>query len=185
MITRYRFDPGRSRFTVQAFATGLLSFLGHSPAFAVRDWTGTARFDGGMVQKLRLEITVRAESLQLMDQVRPADRQEIERAMRGEVLEIVTYPEIRFETAEVASQTIGPGRSRLRLYGRLALHGVTQPHPVEADLVVYDDGIRLSGESALRLSDYAIRPVTAAGGMIKLKDEVRLSFDLTGLPEGP
>ena len=30
--------PGQSRFTVQAFAAGLLSFLGHSPTFAVRDF---------------------------------------------------------------------------------------------------------------------------------------------------
>ncbi len=47
MTARYRLDPGQSRFTVQAFATGLLSFLGHSPTFAVRDFAGAVRFDGG------------------------------------------------------------------------------------------------------------------------------------------
>ena len=37
-MNRYRIDPGRSRFTVQAFATGLLSAFAHSPTFAVRDF---------------------------------------------------------------------------------------------------------------------------------------------------
>jgi hypothetical protein len=35
------------------------------------------------------------------------------------------------------------------------------------------------------MSDHRIRPVTALGGAIKLKDELSLSFDLVGLPEGP
>ena len=39
-MTRYRLGPELSQFTVQAFASGMLSFLGHSPTFAVRDCTG-------------------------------------------------------------------------------------------------------------------------------------------------
>ena len=44
MTVRYRLDPVRSRFTVQAFATGLLSFLAHSPTFGVRDFAGEMSF---------------------------------------------------------------------------------------------------------------------------------------------
>jgi hypothetical protein len=43
-MVRYTLDPASSRFTVQAFATGLLSALGHSPTFAVREFTGEWRF---------------------------------------------------------------------------------------------------------------------------------------------
>ena len=43
MTTRYRFDPSLSRFTVRAFASGLLSFVGHSPTFAVRQFAGARR----------------------------------------------------------------------------------------------------------------------------------------------
>ncbi|HZY84092.1 MAG TPA: hypothetical protein VFE78_04635 [Gemmataceae bacterium] len=39
-MTRYRLGPELRQFTVQAFASGMLSFLGHSPTFAVRDFTG-------------------------------------------------------------------------------------------------------------------------------------------------
>ena len=51
-------------------------------------------------------------------------------------------------------------------------------------------GVRLTGESTLRLSDYRIRPVTALAGAIRLNDELRLVFDLVAWkhgcdPEGP
>jgi polyisoprenoid-binding protein YceI len=184
MTVRYRLDPGQSRFTVQAFAAGMLSFLGHSPTFAVRDFSGVVSFERGRAEEMRLELTVRADGLALVDQVRDADRREIEGTMRRDVLETAAYPEIRYEAAQVSADAVARGHYRAHIGGRLSLHGVTRPQPVDAELLVFDDGIRLRGESSLRLSDYRIRPVTALGGTIRLKDELRLSFDLAGLPEG-
>ena len=62
---------------------------------------------------------------------------------------------------------------------------MTRPHSVTAEILVFDDGLRLRGENSLRMSDYRIRPVTALGGTIRLKDELELSFDIVGFPEGP
>jgi polyisoprenoid-binding protein YceI len=182
MTTLYRIDPARSRFTVQAFATGLLSFMGHSPAFAVRDFSGTVAFEGGRVGGMRLDLNVRADSLALTGEFRAADREEIERTMRREVLETADYPQIRYEAVAASSETSSPGRYRVRLDGRLSLHGVTREHPAEAELTVFDDGLRLGGGSVVRLTDYRIRPVTALGGTIRLKDELRGTFDLAALP---
>ena len=36
----YSLVPGESRFTIQAFARGALSAFGHSPTFAVSDYSG-------------------------------------------------------------------------------------------------------------------------------------------------
>jgi polyisoprenoid-binding protein YceI len=185
MTARYRLDPGRSRFTVRAFAAGPLSFFGHSPTFAVRDFSGVIGFEGEEVKGMTLEMTINADSLELQDRVGDADRREIEGRMRREVLETAAFPEITYRSVHVAEEATSPGRYRLRIDGRLSLHGVTRPHPVVAELLVFEDGLRLRGESALRMSDYRIRPVTALGGAIKLKDELSLSFDLVGLPEGP
>jgi hypothetical protein len=38
--------------------------------------------------------------------------------------------------------------------------------------------LRTSGEFVLRQSDYQIKPVTVAGGALKLKDEVKFSFEI-------
>jgi polyisoprenoid-binding protein YceI len=164
----------------------MLSFLGHSPTFLVRDFTGTVGFEADQVAGLRLELTIRAGSLELADQAKPSDRAEIEGRMRQEVLEVASYPTITFQSSEIhQSEAIARGRHRVRLSGPLSLHGVTQLQQMEAELMVFGDGIRLRGETALRMSDYRIAPVTALGGSIRLKDELRVSFDLAAVVEGP
>jgi hypothetical protein len=55
---------------------------------------------------------------------------------------------------------------------------------MEAELLVFEDGIRLAGECPMRMSEYHIRPVTALAGAIRLKDELRIRFDVAAVPEG-
>jgi polyisoprenoid-binding protein YceI len=183
MTTRYRFDPGHSRFTARAFAAGLLSFLGHSPTFEVGDFAGVVEFPDDRSANLRPELTVGAGGLSATGEVKPADRGEIEGRMRAEVLEAVAFPEIAFRAAAASTERAATGRYRVTLAGTLALHGVARPHRVDADPEVLADGLRLRGETGLRMSDFAIRPVTALGGTIRLRDEVKLAFDPAAVPE--
>src|SRR5579871_2877157 len=113
MTAAYRMDPTRSRFTVHAYATGLLSFMGHNPTFLVRDFGGEVVFEGGKVGGMRLALTVRAESLALADSARPADRLEIEDTTRRSVLALAAHPVIRYRADEVAAETLSPGHHRL------------------------------------------------------------------------
>lgn len=185
MTTRYRFDPARSRFTAQAFATGLLSFVGHSPTFAVRAFAGTVEFPDDLVANLRLELTVPAGGLVAGDDVKPSDRREIEDRMRAEVLEPTRFPDITFRAAAAATDKLAPGRYRVTLDGTLDLHGISRPHRLAPELELFTDGVRLRGQTGLKTSDYGIRPVTALAGTIRLKDEVKLTFDLAAVPEAP
>jgi len=183
MPVRYHMDPDRSRFTVQAFAGGLLSFVGHSPTFAVRQFEGELAWEPTGSTTTDLVVIVKAESLELTGSQSPADREEIERRMRQEVLDVAAFPEIRFKADTVATSAQGGGRYQLRIMGSLALHGVTNRETINAELMLFNDGVRLSGEFPLRLSDYRTRPVVALAGAIKLKDELRLSFDIPAWKE--
>src|SRR6185312_12624207 len=49
--------------TVEAVAAGLLSFLGHSPTFAVREFAGAVEFPDDLIASLRLDLTVGAGGL--------------------------------------------------------------------------------------------------------------------------
>ncbi len=62
------------------------------------------------------------------------------------------------------------------MQGDLTLHG--QTHPVKVD-VERQNG-RHRGSAGLRQSEFGITPVTAAGGTIKVKDEVRVEFEIVG-----
>lgn len=177
MSTVYRFDASHSQFTVQAFAGGMLSFMGHNPTFAVRAFAGEFHWEPG-ADGGSLDITVPADALELMDEVRPSDRAEIENRMRQEVLEVATFPEVRFEAGDVGSQTLDKNRFALRFDGTMTVHGVPQRRTIDTELILYSDGVRILGEFPLRLSDHRIRPVTALAGAIKLQDQLRIVIDL-------
>jgi polyisoprenoid-binding protein YceI len=97
-------------------------------------------------------------------------------------LESTRYPVIRFQSRETADTRVANHQQRLRVNGTLSLRDVT--HPLNADVLMtaFTDGVRFQGQFPLSLSAFAIRPVTAVGGGIQLKDELQVSFDLAGLP---
>ena len=74
MTARYQFGSSRSQFTVQAFAAGMLSFLGHSPTFSVQEFSGEMHLDPGPPPTAKLNLIVQADSLTLVDRVSASDR---------------------------------------------------------------------------------------------------------------
>jgi polyisoprenoid-binding protein YceI len=176
---RYLIDAKGSKFTVRAFATGMLSVFGHNPTIAVADLSGEVKFASGTPEDACLKIVVQAASLAVTDDIGNKDREEIERRMQNEVLETESFPEIVYECSRASSvQRLSEGLYLVSLDGDLALHGVTRRQPVAARVTLSGDTLRAAGEFTLRLSDYEIRPVSAAGGTVKLKDELKLSFDI-------
>lgn len=177
---RYLIDAKASTFRVRAFATGMLSAFGHNPTISIPDIEGEIQFAPDSPEDASLRIVVQAASLAVADDISSKDRQEIERRMHGEVLETESYPEIIYECSRAASvQELSESFYAVSLNGELTLHGVTRVQPVLARVTVKADSVRAAGEFALRQSDYQITPVSAAGGTVKLKDELKLSFDIS------
>jgi polyisoprenoid-binding protein YceI len=174
----YRVDARRSRFIVKAFATGMLSAFGHSPTIAIRDFTGEVRFSPDHLEAASLRLQIKADSLVVTDEVSDKDRREIERQMREDVLETAQYPEIVFESTKVSAEKVMGSQYRTRINGNLSMHGVTRECVIEAQVIAGEDTLRANGEFPLRQSDFNIKPVSAVGGTIKLKDELKFSFDI-------
>ena len=175
---RYRIDAGRSNFTVQAFAEGLLSFMGHNPTFVVRRYGGDVQFAVGNTEVDSMLLLAQADTLSVLDRVSEKDKAEIENTMRADVLETAQYPEVVFVSKDVSMKKIAEGRYRVQIVGELSLHGVTRRHSIAAEAEINGEAIRARGEFALRLSDYNIKPVKALGGTLKVKDEVEFFFDI-------
>lgn len=173
-IADYLIDPGISRFTVRAFAGGLLSGLGHNPVVGIRDFSGEARWDPAAPQQASLRLRVRAVSLTVENDTSDKDRREMERAMQQEVLESARYPEIVFESSAASMN----GNGRVQIDGNLTLHGVTRQQRVPAQLAVTGDILRAFGEFSVRQTDYRIKLASVAGGALKLKDELKFTFDI-------
>jgi len=180
-LAHYRLVAEESTFTVQAFAEGLFSAFGHDPVISVRSFNGTARFTPDTFEKAELHLSIDASSLVVANQVKEKDRLEIENTMRREVLDVQTYPEIKFDSSNVALSRLGAGRYRARLIGDLTLHGVTQRNVwITAEVTISPEMLRAKGEYQLRQTDFKIKPVSVAGGTLKIKNELKCSFDVCG-----
>ena len=175
---KYSINAMVSRFTVQAFASGFLSAFGHNPKFAIRDLSGEINFDPEHIEKSTMHLVIRATSLSVTDNISDKDRREIEGEMRDKVLEIAKYPEIVFDVADVTMSKADDGQANVILNGQLSLHGVTRQQKVSATIVVTGEMLRAFGEFSLRQTDYGIKPVSAVGGGLKVKDEVKFTFDI-------
>ncbi|MGA2645767.1 MAG: YceI family protein [Candidatus Sulfotelmatobacter sp.] len=174
---RYLIDAKGSTFTVRAFATGVLSVLGHSPTIAIPDFQGEVQFSSSTLEDASLRLVIQAASSTVTDDISNKDRREMERQMHDDVLEVDSYPEIIYECPRVSSvQKISEGSYSVPLDGELTLRGVTRSQPVAATVTLKGDVLRATGDFSILQSDYEIRPVSAVGGTIKLKDELKLSF---------
>jgi polyisoprenoid-binding protein YceI len=176
---RYLIDRKGSKFTVRAFATGLLSAFGHNPTFAISDFEGEALVNPNALEESSLHLVIHAASLVVTNDINDKDRDEINRRMHEEVLESDGYPDIAYECSKISVSKTGEGQYWLALNGELLLHGVTRIQPVSARVTLIGDMLRATGDFSVSQSDYEIKPVSAVGGAVRLKDELKLSFDIT------
>jgi polyisoprenoid-binding protein YceI len=175
---RYLIEARVSRFTVRAFASGMLSAFGHNPTIAIRDFAGEAQFSPDQLGSASLHVAVKAASLAVTNDVSDKDRREIEREMHENVLESAKYPEIVYDCSRISVDTPANGQYSMALYGNLTLHGVTNALKIPARVAITGDMLRAYGEFLLRQSDYNIKLVSAIGGGLKVKDELKFTFDI-------
>ena len=175
---RYAIDSKLSRFTVRAFASGVLSAFGHNPTIAVHDFAGEVQSMPDEVQGASLRLVAKAESLETVDDISDKDRREIQRQMHEEVLESSQYPEIVYECNSILGNRIRDGQYAVALNGELTLHGVTRGQTIMARGVLTDDTLRAFGDFSLLQTDYDIKLVSALGGALRVKDELKVSFDI-------
>ena len=177
-VEEYKIDPVMSRFTIRAYATGMFSSFGHNPTLAVRDFSGDAKFAPGTLEQACLTLKIKADSLAVQDNISDKDIKEIEKTMNQQVLESAKYPEIVFKTVSVSGTKSADGQYLLNLAGELTLHGVTQKQPVEAQVAIIGNTLRAHGDFSVLQTTYGIKPVSIAGGSLKLKDELKCTFDI-------
>jgi polyisoprenoid-binding protein YceI len=164
-------DVARSTLTVRVFKAGLLSALGHN--HQIRAPIARGSFDES-AEMPSVDLVVEAQQLRALDpELSEKDRAEVQQTMLGPtVLDSGRFPEIRFRS--LAVEKAGAGKWRVR--GELTLHGVTRPVVAE----VNGESGHYRGSAVVRQTDFGIQPVRAAGGTIKVKDEVRVEFEFFG-----
>ena len=181
---RYAIDPKASQFTVQAFASGLISAVAHSPKIAIREWTGTVNFIPDTLSDAKLKVVIKTSSLEVLDELRESDRRELQRVMNDDVLETRRFPEVVFESSVIGADRQKDSVYRVNVEGKLSLHGITNGQTFISQVAFGVDSFRAHGEFTLLQTDYGIHVASIAGGTLKLQDELKFRFYVVGRKQG-
>ena len=178
LADRYVIDSRASRFTVQAFATGLMARMGHNPIIGIRDFSGEMQFDPEKSEAGAFRLVIKSASLSVQNDISGKDLREIERLMNQEVLETAKFPEIVYEATSISVIRMTDMLCSATLNGKLTMHGVTRDQTIVARVALLGSMLRASGDFTLDQTDYNIKLVSVAGGALKLKDELKFSFEM-------
>jgi polyisoprenoid-binding protein YceI len=164
-----KIDIAKSVLTVRVYKSGLFSAFAHDHEVRAPIQKGT--FDE---QKRSVEFQVDARQLKVLDPgVSESDRSQVQHTMLGpKVLDSEQFKEIKFRSSSI--EAAGP--NKWTLTGDLTLHG--QTHPVKVD--VEGANSQYHGSAKLRQTEFGITPVTIGGGAIKVKDDIRIEFEIFG-----
>lgn len=156
-------DPSQSTLTIHVGKTGLFSAGGHE--HIVRAPIADGVIDDGASAR----VTFRVESARIT--VLPEDHQsEVQHTMQERVLESARFPAISFSSGQVQPA----GDSQWDVSGHLTLHGETRPVHLQ---VRYVEG-KYVGTVTIKQKDFGIQPVSAAGGTVKVKNELTIDFSI-------
>jgi polyisoprenoid-binding protein YceI len=161
-------DVQRSAIVIHVGKSGMLSAAGH-------DHTISAPISSGIVRESptpSVEFTVATAkmSVQPDPKVDAKTQAQIQKDMEEMTLETKKFAEITFRSSRIEKLAEG----QWKVQGDLSLHGVTKP----ITLTVQQTGESYSAHTVLKQTDFGIKPVSVGGGMIKVKNEVEIDFQI-------
>ena len=160
-------DTEKSVMRVRVFKSGLFSAFGHEHEISAPIESGSFSEDPPVV-----ELKVSATKMKVEDRdVSEKDRAEIQQTTLGpKVLDSEQFPEIRFHSNQVKKLA----ENKWQAQGELTVRGQTRPVTVS----VSKENGAYRGSTELKQKDFGITPVTAGGGTVKTKNELRVEYEI-------
>jgi polyisoprenoid-binding protein YceI len=159
-------DIARSAITIHVGKAGLLSAAGHEHWIA-------APISSGFVNESesRVEFTVETAKMRVKPDPKVDEKTQatIQKDMEEMTLDVARYREIKFQSTRVEKSPAG-----WNVTGTLSLHGVSKPVTID----VKRDGGAFTGRAVLKQTEFGIKPISVAGGTIKIKNEIEIEFQI-------
>ena len=161
-------DVQRSTITIHVGKAGLFSAAGHEHWVSAPIFSG--RFSDSSAPRVEFKVATARMTVKPDPKVGEKTRLQVQKDMEELTLEPVKYPEIGFESSHVEKLADG----QWKVDGTLSLHGVTRP----VSVIVRRSGDAYTGHVVIKQTDFGIKPVSVAGGTIKVKNEVDIDFQI-------
>src|ERR1700691_2778573 len=161
-------DTQHSTITIHVGKSGLLSAAAHDHTINAPISSGAILESGTPHIEFRVETSTM--KVQPDPKIDAKDQATIQTHMEEMTLETKKFPEITFHSSHV--QKLADGQWKVD--GDLSLHGVTK----SVSLTVKQAGEPYTTHTALKQTDFGIKPLSIGGGTIKVKNEVEIDFQI-------
>lgn len=180
--TTYEIDSSRSKMEIDVYREGFFKAFGHDHLVAAKEFSGQVLFDANKVESSATTFRVATKSLTVIDPGESEkDRNSVQTTMRGkEVLDVEHFPEVTFSSNGESKAERKGEKWNFTLAGKLKLHGVEKPVYLPVIVSLVGNELVAQGELSLLQTEYGITPVKVAGGAVKVKDRLRIRFEMHG-----
>lgn len=182
----YRVDPQQSRLFMRTGRDGPMKAMGHDHVIASADVEGLVLFASD-AKRSRADLRVPLQQL-IVDE--PAYRAKFglkpdlpESAIEGttgnmqdKVLESTRFP---WATATVRMLSLEDDDAELGV--SVTVHGTSFDYRVPAVVAVDADRLSVSGSMNVTHADFGLTPFSAAGGLLRVAEDIEVVFDLVAV----
>ncbi|MFI4913951.1 MAG: YceI family protein [Steroidobacterales bacterium] len=187
----FALDPTASHIRIYVFRGGAAATSGHNHVLSVPDFEGYAYVPEHDVTTGRFDLRLRLDQLSVDD---PEARRQAGGAYAAALdddaigdtrahmlgprnLDAARYPYVTLRVRRVSGEL-----PRLVAAVSVQLHGVQRELLLPLRVAVVARELQVGGTFALRQSDFGITPYSILGGLLAVRDEISIEFDLRGRP---
>ncbi len=170
----WTFDAADGELRLHTGVAGRAARMGHRLTIAMMRWRATVHW--AAAAPVTAELVVDTDSFEVLRgeggvKGLSGPEKAIVRSNALKSLSAKRFPEIRF-----AAHGIDQADDGYRLSGKLQIRGKSHDHVIDLRTEDLGDSWRMSAESAVRQSDYGIKPFSLLMGSVQVADEVAVSF---------
>ena len=168
-----RLVPNESRMELTVEKTGLLS--GKKHLFTFRDFEGRFDSDQSQPEHSTIALSIATTSIQCEDKwLSAADLNKVQQYALKDMLAVARFPRILFQSGAIRKTAAG-----YEVRGTLTIREKAKPVTLNVSVRTGSNGSTvLEGTSRFRLTDFGLKPPSAALGTIGTKDEILFHFVL-------
>jgi polyisoprenoid-binding protein YceI len=184
--TIYTIDGAKSRVELVVSREGLLKSIGHNHTILAKHISGEVRLNSEQIEDSSVHWSIESASLVVLEDpdLSEKDRKEVQANMQGaRILHVESFPKIEFHSTR-ASDVTSAGEN-FTLTGRLTLHGVEKEIAFPVRIHVENNLLRATGATTIAQTAFGIRPLRSVLGALRVKDQIKVTFDIAAEKTAP
>ncbi|HKQ91033.1 MAG TPA: YceI family protein [Blastocatellia bacterium] len=173
----YTIDLSQSRVTATLTQEGFIARRYPTHRVEVKNFTGKIEAPERDETRIAVEVEAETKSLTNADEgMTEFERREFHNVLNNSVLESDKFPMIKFVSVSVSDARKSGETLSFTLNGDLTMRDATKRVSFPVTVTISKDQLRATGDAELKQTDFGIKPYSGKLGMIRIGDEVKISF---------